>query len=96
MTNDTTGGVRPNACLLSSADDAEVDFVFAIDPFRDAVAALGIAIGAAVQAATGSTDPCVGLRPVVALVRGATNVVVERAAIFEQAARALLQAMSVT
>ncbi len=96
MTLDTTSAVGGDARPASVATEAEIDLVFAIDPFRDAVTALGLAITAAQQALANGTNPAAGVRPAMTLVRGAAAVLTERATVLEQAAWALLNAQTAT
>jgi hypothetical protein len=96
MTPNLTAVASADARPASAATGAEIDLVFAIDPFHDAVTALGLAITAAEQALSAGSVPVAGARPAMTLVRGAAAVLKERATVFEQAAQALLSAQTAT
>ena len=92
MIDNTTRVPAAEPRLPSPAEEAEIDLIFGIGEFDDAVAALNMGLSAAERILRSGVEPAAGLRSALILLRGATNSLTERATKLEQAGSALLRA----
>ncbi|MGH2448341.1 MAG: hypothetical protein ACRDFS_07035 [Chloroflexota bacterium] len=86
----STVAAASDAARPSAATDGEFVLLCALDPFRDALNALDLALTTAEHVP--GTDAKRGARSAMALVRGAADLLAARAATLEQAIKAYIDA----